>query len=182
LAATFLSTYALDAVATASGVLLAASQFLADVDRMSAVVFLATTYVLWGGGLWVNLKANRRLLDETGMSTNAPSKAAYDLVKRWSRNRRSRGVAADLGYVGAEIGKEMLYYAGAFGVVLFTGSVSTNHALIFLAGTNLGAAAYEYGLAHAVSAFLGRRSVSRCALQPSAALRAPRHSVGGTRG
>jgi hypothetical protein len=46
------------------------------------------------------------------------------------------------------------YYAGAFGAVLLSDSVSSSDALIFLAGANLGAAAYEYGLARITRAFL----------------------------
>jgi hypothetical protein len=43
---------------------------------------------------------------------------------------------------------------------VLTDTVSSNDALVFLAGANLGAAAYEYGLAHLTRAFLGRRTAS----------------------
>ena len=49
--------------------------------------------------------------------------------------------------MATELAKEAPYYAGAFGAVLVSDSVSSNDALIFLAGANLGAAGYEYGLA-----------------------------------
>ena len=39
---------------------------------------------------------------------------------------------------------------------MLTDSVSSNDALIFLAGANLGAAVYEYGLARLTRAFLRR--------------------------
>jgi hypothetical protein len=48
LAATAASTYALDAVATAAGVLLVASQLLTDLDHLLVLAFLAATYLLWG--------------------------------------------------------------------------------------------------------------------------------------
>ncbi len=56
--------------------------------------------------------------------------------------------------MGTEIAKEAPYYAGAFGAVLLSDSVSSTDALIFMTGTNLGAAAYEYGLARLTRAFL----------------------------
>ncbi len=68
-AATAVSTYALDAVATAVGVLLAASHLLHGVDHALLLVFLAATYVVWLAGLRVNLEANWMLLAETGTST-----------------------------------------------------------------------------------------------------------------
>ena len=45
--ATAVSTYAMDAVATAVGILLAASHLLGGVDHALLLVFLAGTYVLW---------------------------------------------------------------------------------------------------------------------------------------
>ncbi len=52
--------------------------------------------------------------------------------------------------------KEIPYYAGAFGAAL-TDTVSSADAIVFLAGANLGAAAYEYGLARLTAVFLRRR-------------------------
>ena len=60
-----------------------------------------------------------------------------------------------------ELAKEAPYYTGAFGAVLVTDSVSANDALVFLGGANLGAGAYEYGLARATNALLGRREMRR---------------------
>jgi hypothetical protein len=157
-AATVLSTYALDAAATVVGLLLAASQLLRGLDHGVVLLFLAGTYVAWWAGLQVNLRANWSLLEETGTSTNVLSKAAYDLVKLRTGNVRIRRIASAAAYVATELAKETPYYAGAFGAAVFTDSVSANDAIIFLAGANLGAAAYEYGLAHAVRAVLRRRN------------------------
>src|SRR5262245_40373876 len=82
LAATVASTYALDAVATAAGLALAASQLLSGLERAWVVAFLVASYVAWGAGLWTNLKANWDLLLRTGTSTNVLSKVAHDLVAR----------------------------------------------------------------------------------------------------
>jgi hypothetical protein len=153
-AATAVSTYALDAVATAVGVLLAASQLLRGVDHVPLLGFLAGTYVLWLAGLRVSLEANWTLLTETGTSTNALSKAAYDLMKLRTESIRARRLAAAIGYGATELAKEVPYYAGALGAAVLSDSVSSNDALIFLGGANLGAAAYEYGLAHATRAFM----------------------------
>ena len=122
--ATAVSTYALDAVATAFGVALVASGLLGGLDHALVLGFLALSYVAWGAGLRVNLRANRALLERTGTSTNALSKAAYDLVAlRWE-SPRVRTVAAAVGYVATELAKEIPYYAGAFGAAVLTDSVS----------------------------------------------------------
>jgi len=156
LAATALSTYALDAIATAAGLALAASQLLHGLDHGVVLLFIAGTYVAWGAGLRVNLRANWTLLQDTGTSTNALSKAAYDIVTSRTANRRLRRIAADAAYVATELAKETPYYAGAFGAAVVTDSITANDALVFLGGANLGAAAYEYGLGRAVSAILRR--------------------------
>jgi hypothetical protein len=159
-AATVASTYALDALATAAGLLLVATQLLQGADHRLILLFLAGTYLLWGAGLRVNLQANWALLQDTGTSTNLLSKAAYDLVGVRSRNPRIRKIAAAIGYTGTELAKETPYYAGAFGAALLSDSVSANEALIFLGGANMGAAAYEYGLSHLVRAFLRRKKAA----------------------
>jgi hypothetical protein len=155
LAATAASTYALDAVATAAGVLLVASQLLNGLDHALVLAFLAATYLTWGVTLRANLGANWSLLERTGTSTNALSKAAFELTRR--KGARAQRIATAVGYVATEVGKEVPYYAGAFGAAAVTDSVSSTDALLFLAGANLGAAAYEYGLAHLTRGVLRRR-------------------------
>ena len=155
--ATIASTYALDAIAAAAGILLVTSHILQGLDHVVLLLFLAGTYVLWGLGLRANLMANWMLLEDTGTSTNVLSKAAYDLVKVRTRSVGARKIAAGVAYVGTELAKEAPYYVGAFGAALLTDSVSANDAVIFLGGANLGAAAYEYGLAGVVQAVLHRR-------------------------
>ena len=157
LAATAVSTYALDAVATAGGLLLVATQIHSGADHLFILLFLASTYVAWAAGLRVNLRENWALLEGTGTSTNLLSKAAYDLVTPRAWGVPARKFAAGAGYVGTEVAKEAPYYAGAFGAALLADSISANDALTFLGGANLGAAVYEYGLARGVRAFLHRR-------------------------
>jgi hypothetical protein len=157
LSATLVSTYLLDAVATAAGVALAASGLLRGLDHWLVVAFLAATYVVWAAGLRVNLGANWALLEQTGTSTSALSKAAYDLTGLGRGSMRMRRLASHAGYVATELVKEIPYYAGAFGAALFTDSVSSNDALVFLAGANLGAAAYEYALGRLTRVFLRLR-------------------------
>jgi hypothetical protein len=155
LTATAASTYALDAAATAAGVALAASGVLGGLDHLVVLGFLVLSYVAWGAGLRVNLGANLALLERTGTSTNALSKAAYDLA-----SARFRRLAAAVGYIATELVKEAPYYAGAFGAAVATDSVSSDDALIFLCGANLGAALYEYGLARLTRVVLGRTSTA----------------------
>jgi hypothetical protein len=156
LAATAVSTYALDAVAAGAGVALVASGLLHGAGHALLLALLAASYVAWGAGLRVNLRANGALLEQTGTSTNALSKVAYDVA----RGPRARRIAAAAGYVATELAKEAPYYAGAFGAAVVADSVSSGDALVFLAGANLGAAAYEYGLARGTRALLGRRYAS----------------------
>jgi hypothetical protein len=126
------------------------------VDHGVALAFLAATYVTWGAGLRVSLAANARLLEQTGTSTNALSKAAYDLARH--ATARGRRIAAACGYVATELAKELPYYAGAFGAVVLGEGVEAGDALVFLAGANLGAAAYECGLGGGTRVFLRRRA------------------------
>lgn len=159
LAATGISTYALDAVATTSGVLLVASGALGGLDQMLGLLFLASTYAIWGIGLRVNIQANWKLLEQTGTSTSILSKAAYDLAKTRGARLHNRKMAAAFGYAIVELVKESPYYAGAFGVAVLIDDVTANEALIFLGGANLGAAGYEYGLARATRAILRQRAL-----------------------
>jgi hypothetical protein len=153
-----ISTCGLDAVATAAGIALVASQAFGEADYMLVLTFLASTYVAWGAGLRANLRANWNLLEATGTSTNALSKAAYDLAGRWTGSGRGRRFAAVAGYLATELGMEAPYYAGALGVALLSDEVSSTEALVFLGGANLGAAGYVYALAWVTRAFLDRRS------------------------
>jgi len=157
--ATAVSTYALDGIATAGGVILVASGVMAGVGQSLLWLVLASTYVAWGAGLRVNLKANFELLEATGTSSSVLSKAAYELARRRTRTVRARKIAAAAAYVGTEIAKEVPYYAVAFGVALASDTISSRDALVFIAGTNLGAAIYEFGLGRATRVYL-RRSAS----------------------
>jgi NNMT/PNMT/TEMT family len=157
-AATAVSTYALDAVATVAGAALAASGLLHGAPHTLLLGMLALSYVAWGAGLRRSLAANWALLEQTGTSTNVLSKAAHDLAR--ARGWRRRRLAGACGYVATELAKEAPYYAGAFGAALLSDSVSSGDAIVFLAGANLGAAAYEYGLAGLTRAFLRRGHAS----------------------
>jgi NNMT/PNMT/TEMT family len=156
-AAMVVSTYALDIAATLAGVSAVASGVAAGLDLSHALAILAASYVLWGAGLHVNLAANLALLEQTGTSTNVLSKAAYDFALKMRWSPRARQWAAGTGYVLTELAKEAPYYAAAFSAAAFTESVSAQEAVVFLAGANLGAAAYEYALALLVRAYLAKR-------------------------
>lgn len=147
------STYVLDSVAVVSGIALVGvvnmvePMFLKNLSIGYAVAFLMTTYTIWGIALKKNLKANWRLLEETGTSTNAFSKAGYDLARSFTNYKVVQKVTAGTGYVVTELAKEIPYYVGAFSVTAISQGVSTTESFIFLGGANLGAAVYEYGLA-----------------------------------
>ncbi|BBH68296.1 hypothetical protein ACTI_49810 [Actinoplanes sp. OR16] len=149
LAATAASTYALDACAAAAGAGLVASGLLADLGHRSVVALLVVSYAVWVFGLRANLRANGSLLAATGASTNVLSKLAYDVTgRRW---------AASLAYAGTEVAKEVPYYTAAFGAAVVTDAITTDEALVFLAGANVGAALYEGGLARLTRTVLARR-------------------------
>jgi hypothetical protein len=157
LGATAVTTYALDATATAGGAALAASRLLRGLDRGWLLALLAASYLLWAAGMRVNLTANGKLLERTGTSTNVVSKAAFHLVASRGGSARARRAGAAGGYVAAELAKEVPYWAGAFGAALAVGGVGTQDALIFLCGTNVAAAAYEYALGRLTRALLRGR-------------------------
>ncbi len=165
--ATFVSAWALDGVAVAVGLLLGASHVFDEAPHVVVLGFLAATYVLWAAGLRVNVVANWHLLEETGTSTNVLSKAAFEFARLRSSSQRTRGVAAAAGYVGTEIAKEVPFYAGALGTAVVSNTVDATDALVFLAGTNLGAAFYEYGVARLTRSYLDRRSRPKARRQES---------------
>lgn len=158
LAATAASTYVLELIATGAGVLAAGLSTWAHPSHTVLLLALGTSYLLWALGLRTNLRANHTLLERTGTSTNVLSKAAYDLAVRRTHSRRVRHAAGAVGYLLTELAKEIPYYAGAFGLSLVSDSVSADAAVAFLAGANLGAAAYEYILGRVTRALLDRRS------------------------
>lgn len=155
LLASVATTYALDFVATSAGLLLVALHWHDGLDYGAALLILLGSYVAWGGGLWAILQVNWDLLQRTGTSTNLLSKAAHDLAARLALSLRWRRVAAHGGYIATELAKEAPYYLGAAGAVLFTSSISAVDAIVFLAGANIGAAAYEFALARGMRYFLG---------------------------
>jgi hypothetical protein len=155
-AASFITFYALDIVATGAGLLLAASGLLGGISHWQALALWVATNAVWGVGLWSMMLANWDLLQRTGASTNILSKAAHDLVARATASRRWRCAAAHVGYLSTELAKEAPYYLGAAGAALFSDSISAIDALVFLVGANLGAAAYGFTLAHGVRLFARR--------------------------
>ncbi|MEV6306499.1 guanitoxin biosynthesis pre-guanitoxin forming N-methyltransferase GntF [Actinoplanes sp. NPDC051861] len=157
LAATAASTYALDVWAAATGAGLVASGFLTGLDHRSVVMFLLASYVVWVFGLRANLRANATLLAATGASTNVLSKLAYDVTRRRFGDGRTTRLAAAVAYTGTEIAKEVPYYVAAFGAAAATDAITTDEALVFLAGANLGAALYEVALAGLTRTVLSRR-------------------------
>jgi hypothetical protein len=173
-AANCISMCALDVIATAAGVLLATSHLLDDAPHGVVGGFLAATYLLWAAALRINVAANWRLLEETGTSTSLPSKLMFDIVRLHSSSQRGPRAASAAGYIATELAKEAPYYAGAFGTALISDTIDSTDALVFLAGTNVGAALYEYGLAWLSITLLDRRS--RRLARRSAATTNLRHS------
>ena len=156
MAATAVSTYALDAFAIAVGTLLAALVCLRASTGRRCSRFLAATYVLWGAGLRANLAANWSLLAAPARARTCSRRPRTTSRGRASRRARRR-FAASTGYVVTELAKEVPYYASASGLALVSDSVSAGDAIVFIAGTNVGAAIYEYGLARATRTYLRRR-------------------------
>lgn len=150
------------------GGLLAASGFLDGASHGTLFALLAVTYVVWLVALRSNLIANWLLLEATGTSTNALSKTGYEIVRVASGSRRAMRAASMAGYVLTEVAKEAPYYAGAFGTALVSDSVDSGDALVFLVGTNVGAAIYEYGVARLTGAMLARRERRAATFEHSA--------------
>ena len=155
-AASFVTAYALDFVATSLGLLVVASGLLSGIGFVGALLLLVASYVFWGVGLWAVIKANWALLQRTGACTNILAKAGHDLAVRLGWSLRGRKVAAYVGNTATELAKEAPYYIGAGGFALFTDSVSAVDAIVFLAGANTGAAIYGFALARGLGYFLAR--------------------------
>jgi hypothetical protein len=155
-AASLVTAYALDLVATALGLLVVASGLLSGIGYVEALLILLASYVFWGSGLWAVLKANWALLQRTGACTNILAKAGHDLAVRLGWSLRGRKVAAYVGNTATELAKEAPYYIGAGGFALFTDTVSAIDAIVFLAGANTGAAIYGFALARGLGYFLAR--------------------------
>ena len=162
-AATVVSTYALDATAAAAGFLLVASNLLADLEDPALLAVLAASYAAWAAALQPALAANWALLERTGASACLPSKAAHSFVLSKGLPPGACRMAASLGYVGTELAKEAPYYVGVASAALLTEAVSSREAVVFLAGANLGAALYELGLARLVRLVLARVPASNYA-------------------
>lgn len=156
-AATLVSTYVLDLVATVCGLVLVASAVLDGLGTTALWWVLVASYGGWALGLRVNLRANLALLDRSGISTNVLSKAAYDVAARRSARRGIQRFAAASGYLLSELLKELPYYVGAFGAAAVSEEVHSGQAVVFLVGANLGAGLYELGLAGATRGALRRR-------------------------
>ncbi len=157
IAATIVTTSLLDVVASGTGVLLVATDALDRAPRTAILGFLAVTYILWVFGMRANLAANWRLLVATGTSSNALSKLAFEIANRRSSNERTLRVASAVGYIAAEVAKEVPYLVGAIGTAQFSQRFDSTDAILFLGGTNLGAAAYECFAARLTCVYLGRR-------------------------
>lgn len=150
------TTYGIDLVATAFGLLLVSVVSAMGVGHPVVVASWVASYALWWAGLRVNVHANLTLLERTGKSTNIVSKAAFDIASRARGSRRVRLLAAGAAYVGTELAMEVPYYLGAFGATALTDTVTADDALIFLTGANLGAAAAVYAVARTTRKFLAR--------------------------
>jgi hypothetical protein len=147
-----------DFVASAGGIALASSGVLAGQPPSRIAVLLVGSYLAWALGMRVSLRANVHLLRSTGTSTNVFSKMLYDGAVRRSASERAHSLAASTGYVGMQLVLEMPYYVSAFGAAAATELIDATDALIFLAGTNLAAAAYEYSLGRMTHGLVVRRN------------------------
>jgi hypothetical protein len=156
--ATALSALALDVAATGFGVVLVATGVLASVPLPALVGVLAASYGAWAFGLRSNLRANADLLAATGASTNALSKLCFDAARHRGWSDRVTRRASGTGYVVLEAAKELPYYAGAFGSTLVASTVGAAEAVVFLVGTNVGAAGWELAVARLTHRGLAWRS------------------------
>ena len=150
-AATSASTWLLEMIAAGTGVLLVATHVLDGIGFGWLIGVLIVSDLLWALGMRVNLAANWRLLEATGTSTNAFSKAGYDLAARRSASGRRRRFAGSAGYIFSELVKEALYFLGAFGAAAVGDDITSHDALVFLVGVNVGAAGYEFAVGRLTS-------------------------------
>jgi hypothetical protein len=158
LAAAVTSFATLDLVATAGGITLASSGIFQGQGRSMVYGLLAISYLIWAAAMRVNLRANADLLTTTGTSTNVFSKFLFDRATSRSASPRACALAASIGYVGMQVVIEMPYYISAFGAAAASDMIDSTDALIFVAGSNVAAAAYEYVVGHITNSVVIRRS------------------------
>ncbi len=144
----------LDVFATVVGIAVVQFHPFADVNTSLAVALLVGSYAFWLLGLNNAIQQNERLLKRTGVSTSALSKFAYDTSSKMSNNKRIQKYATATGYVAWELLKEIPYYVAAFAPIVASTlpfipklNYTLHDALAFLAGANIAAGLYEYGLA-----------------------------------
>ena len=144
LAATAASTYALDAVATAAGVLLVAPSCWAGSTTPSRSPS-------WPRRTCCGASPCGRTWAPTGAAApdgNQHQRAVEGGVRaHGAPGTEPQRIAAATGYVATEMAKEAPYYAGAFGAAASPTRSRPPTRCSSSAGANLGAAAYEYGLA-----------------------------------
>lgn len=144
---------------------------LSQVDTKTAAGFLAISYGFWGAGLYKSCKANLRQLESTGTSTSILSKSLYDMSKQLTPNAFLQAAASYFGFTLIQALEEIPFYAASFPgpvgesisqiphvpelpfvpsapdvISRFSDANSRNNEFAFLAGANMGAAAWAYTL------------------------------------
>jgi hypothetical protein len=134
------SSYALEGVSA----LFAAAFSLADPLRHAAGPALAlaiiASYLAWTAGLALNAHGNWLLLERESVSVSITSKLLHDEIKRLGGNQSIRYGATAFGFVVWEAAKEAPWLLATFGI---EATSRGHHGWSFLAGSNIGAMAYN---------------------------------------
>lgn len=158
ISATAASYAAVDAAAASVGFPVEAAHFPL-VENVPMGVTLGewlVSYIPLGAAIWTAVKANRRLNDETGLSTNAGFTAGELLATATLADEKTAKMMDASGQYGLELSKEIPWAMLLIGLVA-TNKMTLQEAFITSMFANVGAIAYEYGVAGLVHKGLNAR-------------------------
>lgn len=142
------SYLALTGTAIAGGVIGAAANPLSHVDTKFAVATLAASYLLWGRATYLNAREAWTLLENSEVCTSITAKALYEFSKKHTDNRKIQKAATYTGFVFWTVAEEVPWIMSALVVPELVDELSStpmaNNELSYLAGANVGAAAFNY--------------------------------------
>ena len=108
-----------------------------DVNVLLLALFTGRSYISFGRAVNSNLKANYRALEDEGLSTRAPSKLGYDIMKSVSAKPLMHKLGAAAGYIAPEVIFEI------YAVASLITNKSVTEFLEFLLAANYGGSIYE---------------------------------------
>jgi hypothetical protein len=141
------SYLALSGTAVAGGLLGVAANPLAHVDSKVAALALGASYAIWFKAVHSNAKEAWNLLENSEICTSLAAKTLYEFSKKHTQNEKIQKIATYTGFVFWTAVEEVPWIISA--VVVpdivdeYSPAQTLNNEFSYLAGANLGAAAFN---------------------------------------